>query len=253
MINDFIQGIKYALSGFSWIVKPSIRRFVYLPLLINTLFFSVAIWFVATAANRWIAHWLGEKADWVWGTQWLYDWAYPVLSVLIYVTLALVTYFLFLSVANVLAAPFNAWLAKSVEKQLTNQQASFLEMTLWQEIRITVQSELFKLLRFLIVAMPLLLLLFIPVLNGLFPLLWLLFMSSILALQYIDYPMANHGYFYATQRRVLKQNRWQGLGFGLAANVMLFIPVVNFLAMPVCVCGATVWWHDGLRDAATKK
>lgn len=248
-ITEFANGFRFALSGFGWIMRPRIRRFIYIPLAINLILFATAIGLLASFAEAWVSDQIGQKTDW-WGIfQWAYDIIVPILRVVIYAALFFIGYFSFSVVANIIAAPFNALLSKAVEQRLQGQTISYSELPLAKEIWITVKAEIVKLLRFLGVALLLLLTLMIPGVNLLFPLLWFVFMAYTLSLQYADYPMANHGHFYATQRKVLKKNRSQRLGFGTAANVMLLIPVVNFVAMPVCVCGATVWWYESLcRD-----
>ncbi len=247
-MNDFIKGFSYAFSGFSWILRPKIRRFVYIPLIINVVLFAIAIVLLAKFAEGWVGGWIGQKTDW-WGIfQWAYDIVVPILTFLIYAALLFVSYFLFSAVANLLAAPFNALLSKAVEQRLAGQTITYAEMPLAKEIWITVKSEVVKLMRFAVLAALLLLLLVIPVINVIFPFVWFVFMAYALALQYADYPMANHGYFYNKQRQILKQKRLQRLGFGTAANLLLLVPVVNFIAMPVCVCGATLWWDKDLKQ-----
>lgn len=248
MMNDFIKGFSYAVSGFSWILRPKIRRFVYIPLAINVMIFAIAVGLLANYAEAWVGRWIGEKADW-WGMfQWAYEVVVPVLRFVIYATLIFVSYFLFSAVANLIAAPFNAVLSKAVEQRIAGQKIDYLELPLSKEIWITVKTEIIKLLRFVGLAALVLLILVIPVVNVIFPLVWFVFMAYALSIQYIDYPMANHGHFYAAQRQLLSQNRWQRLGFGTAANLMLLVPVLNFIAMPVCVCGATVWWATSLKQ-----
>lgn len=248
-MNDFIKGFSYALSGFSWILRPNIRRFVYIPLAINFVLFALAIKLLAQFAADWVNAWLGEKSDWWAMFQWAYELIIPILTVFIYATLLFVAYFLFSAVANLIAAPFNALLSKAVEQRLAGKNVSYAEIPLSKEIWITVKSEIAKLIRFAGLAAVILLLLFIPVVNLVFPVVWFIFMAYALSIQYIDYPMANHGYFYRQQKQTLAQHPMQRLGFGVAANLLLLIPVLNFLAMPVCVCGATVWWHQRLQHS----
>ncbi len=247
-MNDFIKGFTHAMAGFSWILRPKIRRFVYIPLAVNVLIFALAIGLLGQYASTWVAGLIGQKSDWWSLLQWAYDIVVPVLTVVIYLALVLVAYFSFSAVANLLAAPFNAQLAKAVEQRLAGQTVSYADMPLSKEIWVTVQSEIAKIVRFALLAAVLLLLILIPGVNVLFPLLWFIFMAYTLSIQYVDYPMANHGHFYASQRLLLKKHRAQRLGFGTAANVLLLIPIVNFIAMPVCVCGATVWWYRDLRN-----
>ncbi len=246
-MNGFVDGFRYALAGFMWILRPKIRRFVYIPLLVNILLFVLAFILLGKYLPIWVADMLGKKSDWGSMFQWLYDILIPILTVVVYLSVLFCVYFSFSSLANLIAAPFNAQLAKAVEQRLAGQAIDYAEMPLMKEMAISIASELVKTARFVCYALLLLLLLVIPVVNALFPLLWFLFMVYTLSLQYIDYPMANHQLFYREQRQRLKAHRAERLGFGTAANLILLIPFVNFLAMPVCVCGATVWWHNSLK------
>ena len=88
-------------------------------------------------------------------------------------------------------------------------------------------------------AVPLLILFLIPGLNLLAPLLWLAFSAWFLALEYADFPMANHGLGFKEQHRRLKQQRLTSLGFGAGATLLTLIPVLNFVAVPAAVAGAT--------------
>ena len=108
-------------------------------------------------------------------------------------------------------------------------------------------SELRKLLYFLLRALPLGLLFLIPGVNIAAPFLWALFSAWMLAIEYVDYPMANHLLHFSEQRRRLRKRRLLSLGFGGSSLLMTMIPLVNFLAMPVSVAGATAMWVHELK------
>lgn len=247
-MTNFFKGFGYALDGFNWIFRPKIRRFVYIPLAINILLFALAFGLLGKFAPIWVASLLGQKADWWVIFQWAYDLVIPLLTIIAYVAMMLIVYFSFSTVANLIAAPFNAQLAKAVEQRLAGQTITYSEIPLTKEVWITIKSEIAKMTRFLLLAAVLLLLLLIPGVNALFPFVWFIFMAYTLSIQYIDYPMANHQRFYREQRKVLKNHPMQRIGFGTAANIMVLIPFLNFIAMPVCVCGATVWWYKSLKE-----
>ena len=61
-----------------------------------------------------------------------------------------------------------------------------------------------------------------------------------LALQYLDYPLGNHGLAFSEQRRILKVQRPMMLGFGAVVLLYTMVPVLNFFAMPAAVVGATL-------------
>jgi len=79
--------------------------------------------------------------------------------------------------------------------------------------------------------------------------LWFLYTAWMLAFQYVDYPMGNHGYKFTAIRARLRGRRLLGLGFGAATAAMTLVPVLNFVVMPAAVAGATALWVRELREA----
>jgi CysZ protein len=69
-----------------------------------------------------------------------------------------------------------------------------------------------------------------------------------LALEYAAYPMENHRLYFSEVRMHLKKQKSLTLGFGAAVMIASTIPVVNFIAMPAAVAGATCIWVDRLRN-----
>jgi CysZ protein len=72
--------------------------------------------------------------------------------------------------------------------------------------------------------------------------LWFLYSAWMLALEYVDYPMGNHGLKAREMRARLRKQRVLGLGFGSATAGLTMVPVVNFIVMPSAVAGATAMW-----------
>jgi CysZ protein len=54
--------------------------------------------------------------------------------------------------------------------------------------------------------------------------------------------MANHGLKFREMRRRLRGRPVLSLGFGAATAGLTMVPVVNFIAMPSAVAGATAMW-----------
>jgi CysZ protein len=82
------------------------------------------------------------------------------------------------------------------------------------------------------------------------PFLWALFSAWMLAIEYVDYPMANHRLHFAEQRKRLRGRKLLSWGFGGASLLMTMIPVVNFLAMPASVAGATAMWVREFKQSS---
>ena len=107
------------------------------------------------------------------------------------------------------------------------------------QINMALASEFRKFIYFMVRAIPLLVLFVIPLVQVAAPFLWLLFGAWMLALEYLDFPMGNHGFLFAEQNHRLRPQRALVSGFGLGVFVVTMIPVVNFLVIPAAVCAAT--------------
>jgi len=241
-MNQFSQGFKYLLSGFKLILKPGVRLYVLIPLLINSLLFAGAIYYGANSLSSLID---GLLAQWQW-LEWLTWLLWPI-----FVIVALtIVFFCFSIVANLIGAPFNAFLAEAVEKVITGQEIpSANNQSLSKIIIVSIKAEFQKLLYFAIRALPLLILFIIPMVNVAAPLIWFLFTAWMLTLEYGDYPMGNHEIAFKQQREKVAANRQLAFGFGSGVMLLTMVPVVNFLAMPVAVAGATRMYveHPGLK------
>ena len=225
---------------------PGLRRFVWMPLLINFLVFGALGWGLYSWASDWLQSWtfLSSLPDWwiIHALEGLLRW---ILGLLMFVAMA----FLFTLLANLIGAPFNGLLAERVEAHLTGRRISTDPswLTLARSVPRLMASELSKLLYLAICLLPLLLLQFIPVINLIAPLLIFLFGAWMFALEYLDYPLGNHGALFRDVRGVLKQRRQLALGFGSGVAILSAIPIVNLFIMPAAVAGATALYVDHLR------
>ena len=230
-MSDFIAGFRYAWTGFGLMFRPGIRLYTLVPLLINALLFAAAIDYGAGLLNDFINTWLDGWWQWL---RWL---LWPVF-ILVALT---VIFFCFTIVANLIAAPFNGFLAAAVEQRLTGSKTDDgnSSRALLLQINMALASEFRKFIYFMVRAIPLLVLFVIPLVQVAAPFLWLLFGAWMLALEYLDFPMGNHGFLFAEQKHRLRQQRALVSGFGLGVFVVTMIPVVNFLVIPAAVCAAT--------------
>ena len=240
-MQDLIKGLKYTFSGFDLIIKPGIRLYVLVPLLINAILFAAVISYGVHALNEFISSFLTGWWEWL---RWL---LWP-LFVIISLT---VVFFCFSIVANLLASPFNGFLAEAVEAQSsgikTQDRGGLAQLP--AEIKRAVKSEFTKIIYFFVRAVPLILLFFIPFVNFAAPFLWILFGAWMLALEYLDFPTGNHGIIFPELRNMMKTRRRLAFGFGLGVMLLTMVPVINFIAIPVAVCGATRLWIEQIKPA----
>jgi CysZ protein len=244
VVSQVFVGASYLLQGLHLIHRPGLRPYTYIPLTINVLLFTILIWLSATQFSILIDTLLPRWLDWL---SWL---LWPLFAV----AMAMIVFFIFSMITNLIGAPFNGLLAKAVERQLTNQEINGSSTWAWkdlaQETLPAIWMELNKIGYFSLRAIPLLILFLIPGLNIVAPFLWFAFSAWMLTLEYMDYPMGNHGVTFSEQRQRLQQHRSLGLGFGGATMLANSIPLVNFLVMPSAVAGATALWVGHLKPGS---
>jgi len=258
MLNNLLTGSLYFFKGFTLLTKPNIRQWVLIPLLINVILLSALIYFswlqyemlFDIFANQ-LPNWLSEK---------LPDWLLLDLNKLIvavgrfllplFITIALIIiFFSFTFVGNLMAAPFNALLAEAVEMHLEGVEMHLTEKAVyspsqpWYWFLVGILWKPFeKLLYYFSLVIMLLIVSFIPIINYIAPVLWFSFSAWFVSLEYAETPIKNHGYNVLAIRYILSTKRMLVLGFGGTALLVTFIPLVNFLVMPVAVAGATCMW-----------
>lgn len=231
-IGRFMHGISYLITGFNLMMRPGLRRFMLLPLLMSCIFFA-GLWWM-------FSHYASELMDWVnaglpgW-MHWL-DWViYPLL----YVIVLLVSAYLFSLVANLIAAPFNGTLSIRVIQHLTGKKP-VLESCLKPTVLIAMLGRQLQLIFYYVLRVLGFLILFLfPVIHVFVGFAWLIFNAWMMALQYADYPMDLHGVSFRDMRAQLASNRSLSIGFGAAVLFVTVIPVLNFFVMPAAVAGAS--------------
>ena len=241
--NNPVSGALYFLRGFAIVTRPGIRRYVVVPLLINTALFAALVYYGAS----WLVGFATDMLPgWLEFLAWIFVPGFVVAALM-------AGFYTFNLLANLIAAPFNGLLAEAVEHHLTGRPPPFADRG-WgdfiRELAPTVAAEMRKLAYVAIRSLPPLLLFLIPVVNVVAPFVWMVLGAWMLAVTYVDYPMANHGIGFAELRARLADRRWLSLGFGGATVAALAVPVLNFLVIPCAVAGATAMWVEQLDDGA---
>jgi CysZ protein len=244
MSNGVSDGIQYLMEGFRLLRRPGIRRFVVIPLLINICLFSAAIWWgyqQIDALNIWLLNALPSWLEWL---SWL-------LWPLFFLVAVLLVCYGFSLVANLIASPFNGFLAEKVEKSLSGDPLG--GETSWGELALMIPRSILRELLKLMYYLPRLLVVFIitliPSVNVIAPALWFALGAWMMTIQYIDYPIDNHQLGFAKVKQGAKLQRATSFGFGGGVMLCTMLPIVNLVIMPAAICGATAWWVRDLKRA----
>ncbi len=234
------SGAGYFIKGFELIKTKGIRRFVFVPLAVNLLIFTVAFYFLFKEMDHYLAKLSNMYPDWLAWINYLI-WPLVIFSALIFFS------FIFSAVANWIAAPFNGLLSEKMEALLTEQQPpSGGAADIIKDIPRTLSREWSKLKYYLPRAIGFFLLMWVLPIVG--QLIWFLFVAWMMAIQYKDYPFDNHKIPFEQMKVELNNRKSLSYSFGITVALFSMIPLVNLVVMPVAICGATALWVDRYRQ-----
>lgn len=241
--TEIKQGWDYFVLGWHLITRDGLKRFVVMPILLNILLLSLVFWLFMLQINDLTSWMLSFMPDWL-------SWINYLITALAIFMVLLIYYFIFTTLAGFIAAPFNGLLAEKVELLLTGQAAnSDGVIDFIKDLPRMLKREWQKLWYSLPRMIILFILSFVPLIGQTcIPILFFLFTAWMLAIQYCDYPFDNHKISFLSMKQQLAQHRMLNLTFGSLVASCTFIPLLNFIIMPVAICGATAMWVDKYRQ-----
>lgn len=244
--SDFTIGVNALIKATPLLLKPGIRLFVIVPLMVNTLLFIGLLWLAGyyyADLVQWIDHFLPAWLQWL---NWL-------LWILFVISTYLLFVYCFSLLANIIAAPFNGLLAEKVQQYLTH--SSLPPLPWHQQITELLKSSI-RALRaagyYLPRAIGLLILFLIPGINLIAGVCWLLFNAWMMSIQYMDYPAENNHINFPSLLQQLRQRRILSYSYGITVLLGTMIPIINFFIMPLGVVSATQLWVTELKSEPKK-
>lgn len=252
MINDFISGINYFLKGLGLITRPGLKRFVLVPATISFAILSIVLicaFYQFSDLLEWLLPSKNALSDWPEWLIWLANIVLGVIKFLLYILFAalslIITSFTYTILANLVASPFNGRLSEKTEEVYYSEKPVIdTESSLFKDIPAAILHELRKIVYFLILLIPLVIISLIPVVNIIAAPLWFIFGSWVLAVEYCDFPAGNHQIGFKELKGKLAEKRALSLGFGATASLLTLVPILNFFVMPAAVIGATLLWKE---------
>lgn len=237
------NGIGYFVLGFKLIQSKGIKRFVFIPLIINIILFGAAFTYLFGRIDELVTYFINLTPDWL---AWIKDAIAFFVWPLAVITILLFSAYVFSTLANWIAAPFNGILSEKIELQLTGKEDNTgTVFDAIKDVPRTFAREFIKLKYYLPRALVFLLaFFFLPVIGQI---IWFVFGAWMMAVQYADYPYDNHKISFDKMRADLRQKSGRSLSFGGVVMVFSMIPVINLVVMPVAICGATAMWVDHYR------
>ena len=235
-----LSGPALLFQGARLLWHPRVRWLVLTPLLINILLFSSLTWLVGQWLTDWLQTMMTHIPDWLHWLIWLIWLLFMVLALVIYA-------FSFTLLANLIGSPFYGLLAErilSMERGDTNDQpTTALLQTAWQSFLRQLQLLGYFVPRTIGIGLLTIVISFIPALNLLAPLMAAAWAAWSLSIQYLDYGADIDQVEFKHLVKRGRDNRWQGISFGLTVLMASAIPLLNILVLPAAVIGGTLLWN----------
>jgi len=240
------NSLGYVIEGLRLLLRPELRRFVLIPILINAVLFiglNIYLFGHMDELSAWAISFLPE---WEWlrvGLGW-------IIKIIAVISILILSAYSFNFVASLIAAPFNGLLAERAEELLTGERPP--EEPLSSMIPRTLGRELKKLSYFIPRAIGVFFICFmiglIPVVGLIAPILAFTWAAWSLCIQYVDYCFDNHQVSFDQMLSELSNRKPKSYGFGCSIAVIMLVPFVNLVIMPAAVVGGTVYWSKIKRD-----
>ncbi len=243
MNGNFVTGAGYFLSGLAMTFQPGLRRFVVIPLIANVVLFSLMGWLLYEVIKDFYGAAMLTVPEWLQFLSW-------VITPLLWLAGGLMTGYVSTLLVLMLTSPFHALLAEKVEESITGEPVPELEgiAAALLEVPRALFREIRKFLYYVPMALSVLILTIIPGFNAFAPLGWFLLGAWMMSLQFVDYPMGNHGLQFRDVRDACAERRLSTIGFGGTIAVFTGIPLLNLVVIPAAVIGATLLWCEELRS-----
>lgn len=232
------SGPQYLLNGFRLIFAPKTRRYIIIPLLLNTLLF-IGLWYGGYQLTDTLIQWFHQAVP-----SWL-QWLGFLFYFLYILCMMIITIYGYGILAVLIGSPFYGMLSEHIQAKLSNSsppEVSYIAMITM--IPKAISREIRKILYYIPWIILILICTFIPVLNLATTFMWFVFGVWVQAIQYIDYPFDNNQKSFTELKISLRQNKGLALSFGGMTLLFMMIPIVNIFTIPAAVAGATNMWVD---------
>ena len=237
-LSNFTRGFAYPFRGGRFILKnPRLLRYILIPFFINTVVFSLSVYFGLDFFNDMVVERIPQGEAWYWALL------YYLLWVLAGLVTAVLVFFTFTVVGNLIASPFNDLLSERTEETHRGKagEGSFSLRQFLRDALRTLIEESKKISLFVVGMILLLLLNLIPGLGTLlYSILSLLFTIFFLAVEYTGYVFGRKQLPFREQRGFISKRKFLTFGFGAGVLCLLAIPFLQFFCIPVAVVGATL-------------
>ena len=251
-VTNFSRGFFFPFRSVRLLREnPKLILYILVPFLINTLVFSAAVYLGLDFFGSTVVEHIPQGDAWYWSALYWLLWMIAVLLT------AVLVFFSFTVVGNLLSSPFNDLLSERTEEVLTGLTSDepFSLRRFAGDALQTLLMEARKMWIFVVTMLFILPLNLLPGIgNSLYTLLAVSLTLFFLCFEYLGFVMVRKSKFFAEQRRYILARKFLMLGFSCGVMVVLAIPFFQFFCIPLAVIGATRLWceEEGLIIAKNK-
>lgn len=245
-MRGFAHGAADVARGYRFLAgRPRLWRWVLAPAVVTLVLLAGVVAGVVLLARP-----LVDRAT-AWMPGWIEGWATGLVWILVVLALGFAALLVFVSVAGVVAGPFNELLSEAVEEELTGKRAPRFSLGAFLRGAATgLAHGLRRLLGLLLGAAIVFAIALVPVVGTIAAAIlggWLAARAA--AYDCYDAVLSRRDLPYRAKLAYLARHRARSLGLGAAVAGLLLVPVVNLVALGLGATGATLAAHE--LDGAT--
>lgn len=232
--------------------NPRLIQYILIPFLINAIVFSAAVLLGLDFFGSTVVEYIPQGDAWYWSVLYGLLWVVAVLLT------AVLVFFSFTVVGNLLASPFNDLLSERTEEMLSGavNEESFALGRFFKDALQTIFMEAKKMWIFVVIMVLILPLNLLPgVGNTLYTILAIALTLFFLCFEYLGFVMVRKRQFFREQKSYIFGRKFLMLGFSCGVMALLAIPFFQLLCIPLAVIAATRLWceEEGLISQSHSK
>lgn len=249
-MRDFLHGVGYPFRALGAINRhPELWRFVLVPILINLVVGLLLYVGLLAAGFAWIDTVIAELPEWLGVLA-------VLLRILLVIGLLISTGYILVRFGVVLGSPFYGQLSEKLEEQLLGRAPPAAPLSaagIARDIGRALLYELKKLMLVLAIGLPLLLLNVIPGVGQILIVAGQIALgATITCLDFLDSPLERRRLRFRDKLGVVRRLFPTTAGFGLVCLGLVSIPLMNLLAIPLCVTAGTLLFCLDQRAAGLR-
>lgn len=234
--------------------NPRLIQYILIPFLINAIVFSTAVYLGLDYFGSTVVEYIPQGEGWYWSLLYWFLWIVAVLLT------AVLVFFSFTVVGNLLASPFNELLSERAEEALSGavNDESFSAGRFLRDAWQTILMEAKKMWIFVAVMVFILPLNLLPGIgNSIYTILAVSLTLFFLCFEYLGFVLVRKRQFFREQKNYIFARKFLMFGFSCGVMALLAIPFLQLLCIPLAVIGVTRLWceEEGLvaqaHDAVT--